>query len=258
MILPEFITTPPAPPPPPPPEGMVHIPEGEFVMGNPLGNPNEQPDHLVSLPSFFLDLHEVTNKDYALCRTCVRGHGGFDFTEPEKPVVYVDWTNAAEYCRTLGRRLPSEAEWEYAARAGSSGNYSFGDDPEILNFYAWYEENTLRYSLPGPRPVATKKANPWGLFDMHGNVMEWVNDYYARDYSHAAGNIQNPQGPSEPENPEYPLRVVRGGAWGGHHDAGTAEGLRVSKRYAFAPWVQSFQIGFRCASEDRPSEKKEP
>ena len=91
MILPEFISPPPLPPPP---EGMVRIPEGEFVMGNLGGRTDEKPDHLVFINSFFMDEHEVTNSDYLLCEKCERGHGGFDTHSPDQPVVYVDWHNA--------------------------------------------------------------------------------------------------------------------------------------------------------------------
>ena len=148
--------------------------------------------------------------------------------------------------------LPTEAEWEYACRSSTTTVYSWGNNITASNV------NYNQSGIGQTRDDGRYAANPWGFFDMHGNVMEWVNDYYARDYSHAVGDIQNPQGPSKPENLEYPLRVVRGGAWGGHHDAGTAEGIRVSKRYAFPPWVQSFQIGFRCATEDPKAETKEP
>ena len=100
MILPKFISPPPLPPPP---EGMVRIPEGEFVMGNLGGRTDEQPDHLVFIKSFFMDEHEVTNSDYLLCEKCERGHGGFDTHSPDQPVVYVDWHNANQYCLSQGK-----------------------------------------------------------------------------------------------------------------------------------------------------------
>ena len=248
MIFPEF-TSPPPPPLSPPPEGMVRIPEGEFVMGDPGGRPDEQPDHLVFIDSFFLDKQEVTNGDYLLCENCERGHGGFDTSLPDKPVVYVDWNNANHYCQSQGKRLPTEAEWEYSAKAGKNNNDSQETNSENLLLYAWNEENTENLGLYGAQEVASKKTSPWGLFDMQGNVMEWVSDFYTQGYMGTFNQSISPKGPETAANPEYPLRVVRGGAWGGVHGAGKVEGMRASRRYAFAPWVLSFQIGFRCAAD---------
>ncbi|MCK5899867.1 SUMF1/EgtB/PvdO family nonheme iron enzyme, partial [bacterium] len=107
-------------------DGMVFINEGEFLMGSDLGDEDELPDHLVFVKSFYLDQHEVTNADYSKCVECTRGHGGFDTIEPQQPVVYVDWKNADAFCQFQNKRLPTESEWEYAARAGSEEKYSFG------------------------------------------------------------------------------------------------------------------------------------
>ncbi len=243
---------PPPPPPPPvkPPKGMVRIPGGEFIMGDPDGEADEQPDHLVVLSGFFLDEREVTNQEYSECRVCERGQGGFDTVDPEQPVVYVDWGNARFYCESLGKRLPTEAEWEYAARAAPNSRANPLSDESLLDEQAWYDANTMRVGMIGAQPVARKTANAWGLYDMRGNVMEWVNDFYAPDYVSLIHDSHDPKGTENPFNPDYPLRVARGGAWGGLHGAGSADGLRAGKRYAFAPWVQSFQIGFRCAADD--------
>ena len=231
------------------PEAMVLISGGEFLMGSDLGNGDELPDHFVFIESFFLDQHEVTNDAYSSCLSCVRGHGGFDTTDPQQPTVYVDWNNAKSFCENQNKRLPTEAEWEYAARAGSEGEYSFGDNVSILQEFAWLETNTVDLGLWGAKIVSTKKANPWGLFDMYGNVMEWVHDYYTQDYFASARQLNNPKGPNLALDEKFPLRVVRGGAWGGLHDAGTSQGLRSAKRYSFVEWTRSFQIGFRCAMD---------
>jgi len=249
MILPEFISPPPLPPPP---EGMVRIPEGEFVMGNLGGRTDEQPDHLVFIKSFFMDEHEVTNSDYLLCEKCERGHGGFDTHSPDQPVVYVDWHNANQYCLSQGKRLPSEAEWEYTAKAGNINRDPKRIDSENLTLVAWFEENTVNLGLYGPQKVASKKPSAWGLYDMRGNVMEWVSDFYLPEYNAPFHKAVSPKGPETASNPEYPLRVVRGGAWGGENGAASRDGLRPSRRYAFAPWVRSFQIGFRCAADEQP------
>ncbi len=146
-------------------------------------------------------------------------------------------------------RLPTESEWEYAARAGSEGKYSFGDNISLLETYAWLKTNTVDKGLWGAKTVSSKKANNWGLHDLYGNVMEWVQNYYKPNYFASVRQSDNSNDLNVPENEEYPLRVVRGGAWGGLHGAGTPEGLRSAKRYAFVEWTRSFQIGFRCAMD---------
>ena len=231
------------------PEGMVIINEGEFLMGSDLGDEDELPDHLVFVQSFYLDQHEVTNADYNKCLKCERGHGGFDTVDPQQPVVYVDWKNADAYCQFQNKRLPTEAEWEYAARAGSEDAYSFGNNISLLENYAWLKSNTVDAGLWGAKTVGSKKPNRWGLYDLYGNVMEWVQNYYMPDYFASARQPENHKGLSAPAVEKYPLRVVRGGAWGGLHDAGTPAGVRAAKRYAFVEWTRSFQIGFRCAMD---------
>ena len=231
------------------PQAMLKISAGEFLMGSDLGDEDELPDHLVFIQSFYLDQHEVTNEEYSKCLTCERGRGGFDTIDPQQPVVYVDWKNAAAFCKAQNKRLPTEAEWEYAARAGSETEYSFGDDISLLENYAWLETNTVDLGSWGAKNVSTKQANQWGVFDLHGNVMEWVQNYYTQDYFSSVRQPNNPKGPLAPLDEKYPLRVVRGGAWGGRYAAGTPAGLRSAKRYAFVEWTRSFQIGFRCAKD---------
>ncbi|MBF0288496.1 MAG: formylglycine-generating enzyme family protein [SAR324 cluster bacterium] len=225
---------------------MVLITEGVFEMGSFKGEEDERPLHSVHLNSYYIDSHEVTNEEYTACRKCERGKGGFDTTSPKQPVVYVDWENANKYCRFVGKRLPTEAEWEKAARADSKTEYVFGDSAEQLGDYAWYEENTRQE--PYAHVIGLKKKNAWGLYDMKGNVMEWVQDWYdPQQYQNS--EKENPKGPKDPKNPEYPLRVVRGGAWGGTFGTGTAQKLRSGERFAQAPWVRSFLLGFRCAAD---------
>jgi len=231
------------------PEGMVKIPEGEFLMGSYSGEEDELPDHLVYIKSFYLDAHEVTNEAYSRCPECERGSGGFDTFDRQQPVVYVDWKNAESYCNSQNKRLPTEAEWEYAARAGSHDKYSFGNNTSLLENYAWLKSNTVDKGLWGARKVSGKLPNRWGVHDLYGNVMEWVQNYYTPDYFHYIREPDLHNGLNSPADKEYPLRVVRGGAWGGLHDAGTPEGVRSAKRYAFTEWTRSFQIGFRCAMD---------
>ena len=229
------------------PEGMVKIPEGEFLMGSYFGEEDELPDHMVYIKSFFLDAQEVTNEAYSRCSECERGSGGFDTFDSQQPVVYVDWDNAKTFCVSQNKRLPTEAEWEYAARAGSYEKYSFGNNISLLGNYAWLKSNTVDKGLWGARKVSVKLPNRWGIHDMYGNVMEWVQNYYTPDYSPYIRAPVLHNGFNSPIEKEFPLRVARGGAWGGLHDAGTPESLRSAKRYAFTEWTRSFQIGFRCA-----------
>ena len=121
----------------------------------------------------------------------------------------MDWNNADAYCKSQNKRLPTEAEWEYAARAGSESEYSYGDDVNLLEDYAWFETNTVDLGLPGAKNVSMKKANQWGIFDLHGNVMEWVQNYYTQDYFSSVRQPDNPKGPIVPSDEKYPLRVVR-------------------------------------------------
>ena len=231
------------------PEGMVIIDKGEYLMGSYLGDEDESPDHLVFVSSFYLDQHEVTNAEYSECVECKRGHGGFDTVDPRQPVVYVDWENADLYCKFQSKRLPTEEEWEYAARAGSEDTYSFGNNISLLENYAWLKSNTIDSGLWGAKTVGRKKPNRWGLYDMYGNVMEWVQNYYISDYLASGRQPESHKDTTATAVEKYTLRVARGGAWGGLYDAGTPTGLRAAKRYAFAEWTRSFQIGFRCAKD---------
>ena len=131
-----------------------------------------------TLKAFYLDQHEVTNEAYSKCIECERGSGGFDTFDPLQPVVYVDWKNADAYCKSQNKRLPTEAEWEYAARAGSAGEYSFGDNLLLLENYAWIKSNTVDKGSWGAKKVSGKQSNWWGVHDLYGNVMEWVRNYY--------------------------------------------------------------------------------
>ena len=249
-----------APPPPEPiiPEGMRLIPGGEFIMGSAAGRADETPDHRVEIRPFLMGQHEVTNAEYARCEVCERGTGGFDTSELDQPVVYVDWENAQAYCQSQGFRLPTEAEWEYAARSGNPGIYGFEGEAVQLEQHAWFAQNTRDAGSWSAQPVRQKLPNAFNLHDLHGNVLEWVADHYAPDYFSHLGLPDNPTGPDAPEREDYPRRVARGGAWNGLDGAGTPEGLRSARRYAFASWTRSFRIGLRCAADWNPAEEISP
>jgi eukaryotic-like serine/threonine-protein kinase len=231
-------------------DGMVtsKIPAGAFLMGSESGNNNEKPSHLVSLDAFWMDQTEVTNAMYALC---VQSEGcmpaGGDFDDPalaDFPVVFVTWDMASAYCAWAGRRLPTEAEWERAARGGLEGaGYPWGDStpscaPGVVNgaqFYACDGDATA---------VGRFAPNNFALYDMAGNVWEWVADWYdAAYYSTLPEGVTNPPGP---ETGEY--KVLRGGSWSDQLPVI----LRVSSRDRFNPALSSSVTGFRCAANDLP------
>ncbi len=150
----------------------ILIEGGEFLMGSPgrVGSDSERPPHRVRLRSFYLQEHEVTNEEY---RRFKPDHP-FPQGKERHPVVEVSWQEASDYAQWLGGRLPTEAEWEYAARAGTRTRWSFGDDEEEIGDYAWVDGGFGGTS----HTVGEKRPNPWGLHDMHGNVYEWVADWY--------------------------------------------------------------------------------
>jgi formylglycine-generating enzyme required for sulfatase activity len=219
---------------------FVLIPAGSFVMGadknfDDAGD-NETPQHRVSISKpFYLGKFEVTQAQW----TAVMGNNPSNFKGRSNPVEMVSWNDVQAFISLLNKReghsryrLPTEAEWEYSARAGTTGAYSFGDDADSLGGYAWYDDNSGNKT----HPVGQKAPNPWGLYDMHGNVWEWVQDWYGdRYYSSSPGS--DPKGPSSGSN-----RVKRGGCWG-HY----ARSCRSAYRDDSAPDVRYINLGFRLA-----------
>ena len=160
-------------------------------------------------------------------------------TKSNNPAT-VSWNDVQEFIKRLNvreghsrYRLPTEAEWEYAARAGTSTAYSFGDDANELERFAWYGED---FASGSTHPVRHKAANPWGAYDMHGNVWEWVQDWYGEHY-YADSPARAPQGPPTGEK-----RVVRGGSW---HQSATS--WRSAFRRQYDPDYRGISIGFRLA-----------
>ncbi len=211
---------------PPPPAGMVAIPGGSFVMGL-EGAANKTP-HRVTLDPFYMDRHEVTQAEFEQ----VRGANPSRFPGPDRPVEQVTWYEARGFCRQQGKRLPTEAEWEYAARAGTTTRYYWGDEFRTGN--TWNRDNAGDQT----HPVGQKPPNPWGLYDMSGNVWEWVADWYDRHYYERSPE-HNPQGPGSGEE-----KVIRGGSWysGGEHQMSAT-------RYWAEPNTRNSNLGFRCVRE---------
>ena len=193
-----------------PPLFLRRIPAGLFTMGSGNGLPHapEGPEHIVEISAFWMADSPVTGTQYQ----AVMGHNPSRFDGgPDLPVDSVNWVEACEFCSRLSEsggkpvRLPSEAEWEYACRAGSTAQYHFGDSPAELSAFAWYENNAGGHTAP----VRRKKPNAWGLYDIIGNVWEWCLDSWHADYTGA------PRDGSPWLNTSHRRRpyCVRGGAW---------------------------------------------
>ncbi len=218
---------------------MVWLPGGAFTMGDDKsGEDDEKPAHPVSLGHFSIGQYPVTFEDYdAFCEATDREKPSDEgWGRNRRPVINVTWDDAQDYCRWLSQqtgqdyRLLTEAQWEYACRAGSDGAYCFGDDEKRLGEYAWYWENSKQRS----HPVGEKTANAWGLYDLHGNVLEWVQDWYG-DY------LQDPR--SDPSGPESgSSRVIRGGCW-----LDVAGLCRSAYRLRNDPGFRIYYLGFRLA-----------
>ncbi len=236
---------------------MKPIPGGSFFMGSKTGNSDEQPIHKVAIEPFWMSKTEITwdlfelflYKDYEVSQSTKLISPAIDaVTRPTKP--YLDMTfgmgkqnypalamtqyNAIQFCKWLYTRtgifyrLPTEAEWEYACRAGGMGDFYFGDDKKSLKDYAWFIENSDKKT----HPVGEKKPNAWGLHDMHGNVAEWTYDQYIPNF-YAAGGTTEVKNPVANPDKLYPL-VVRGGAYDDE-----AKDLRSSARKVSDPaWKQ--------------------
>jgi formylglycine-generating enzyme required for sulfatase activity len=227
---------------------MVLIPAGEYIMGKDAKEgetADHSPAHRVHIDSFYLDTYEVTNAQYLdYCeQTGTRlpefwgmeeFHSGPDF--PTHPVVGVCWTEASDYAEWAGKWLPTEAEWEYAARGGLVGaDYPNGGtlEPADANYWLWPE---LQSSGKGLMPVGSYPPNGYGLNDMAGNVAEWVADAYDADY-YENSTARNPPGPEGTK-----FRVFRGGGW---HTGPSC--VRVHFRNALPANWRDFNVGFRCA-----------
>jgi len=190
---------------------FVHIPGGTFQMGSNDGNNDEKPVHTVTVKSFAMGKYEVTFEEYdkfcdATGRNKLDDNG---WGRGKRPVINVSWNDAKAYVKWLSEqtgkdyRLPSEAQWEYACRAGSAGKYSFGDDMNQLGDYGWYGKN----SDSKTHPVGEKQPNKFGLYDIHGNVWEWLEDVWHENYNGA------PTDGSAWISGDSNSHLLRGGAW---------------------------------------------
>ena len=240
---------------------MRLIPAGEFTMGDNDGFKDERPIHTVYLDSYYIDKYEVTNVLYEACvndgacsppqnsglgtRSSYYGNSQYS----NYPVIYVDWYQSNTYCEWRDSRLPTEAEWEKAARGINEYNYPWGNDFQCRNGNFDDIQGLNGYIIPGgpncdgfedTAPVGSfgSGKSPFGIYDMAGNIWEWVSDLYDGNY-YLESSYQDPQGPSSGNG-----QVIRGGAW----DVANEKNLLTTRRIGFEPLTTGNYLGFRCAN----------
>ncbi len=244
---------------------MVAIPGGWFEMGSDKAGDDESPVHRVWISPFWMDTCEVVQEQFKKFQFPDPSH----FKDPRKPLDQINWTDATMYCneRSLaeglelcydeetwdcnfaanGYRLPTEAEWEYACRAGTNSQYSFGSTVQKLKAHAWFGDNSSKST----QVVGGKQPNPWGLYDVHGNVSEWCNDFYAEDYYRQSPE-RDPKGPAKGKE-----RVLRGGAWNSSTDSCRST-YRASDPSINDTCLANDAIGFRCVRNAPDNVSSEP
>jgi len=238
---------------------LALVPAGKFLMGSKLSpaevarlfngkeerHANEHPQREVTISRpFYMGIHEVTQAQWQAVmgtepwKDKISGRPGARFA-----ASWMNWHEATEFCEKLSKKtgktvaLPTEAQWEYACRAGTKTIFCFGDDASKLGDYAWYQDNARTTGQPYAHAVGQKKPNAWGLYDMHGNVWEWCRDWHANDFYAKAKNV-------DPENTtESKCRAVRGGSW--HNDP---LHCRSAARNSWCgPHYRHYNYGFRVA-----------
>ena len=239
---------------------LVPIPAGEFPMGSPetekelytVPQPHEVQHQVTLTKPFLLGVHEVTQGQWRAVMGTTPWKGKKYVKEGDDyPATYVNWDDAVEFCRQLSEkeglefRLPTEAEWEYACRAGTTTAYSFGADASQLGEYAWCSENTGDAGQRYAHAVGQKKPNPWGLYDTHGNVWELRSD---RGGDSPSGSVTDPAGPSSGSD-----HVFRGGCW-----ITGAGNCRSASPSGDDPSYRSHYIGFRVALSGNPQPDSQP
>ena len=218
---------------------MVLIPAGSFLMGIDGNDLDQRPQHEVYLDAYWMDLTEVTNTQYLACVDAggCKPPGEAQYYREQAlgshPVAYVTWQDARDFCQWAGKRLPTEAEWEKAARGTDGRIFPWGNTPANERL-ANYDDNVNKTTPVGSY---TAGASPYGLLDMAGNVWEWVNDWYSIDYYRTSVR-ENPAGPDQGDR-----KVLRGGSWFSLVDIV----LRTHIRKKRAPEIRDYGTGFRCA-----------
>ncbi len=214
------------------PPGMVKVPAGWFIMGSESGSDGEKPRRRVYLDEFFIDKYPVTNARFRRFGRPKKDFGS-NFNGASQPVVGVTWTQGRDYCKSVGKRLPTEAEWEKAARGLDGRKYPWGnqwDSSKVI-----WDKNSGDKTHPADRTYNTHRS-PYGAVDMSGNVWQWVGDWYAKDYYQNAPS-RNPKGPASGS-----WRVVRGGSWYSINPTN----FRAASRGRNLSGLRIGNVGFRC------------
>jgi eukaryotic-like serine/threonine-protein kinase len=240
---------------------MVYVPAGDFLMGSNGGINNEQPESIVYLDAFWIYELEVSNKQFDICIETNNCEPTYDYENRRKqgnnfdqekitwnylvmnyPVVDIDWYQAKAYCEWTGGRLPTEAEWEKAARGVDGRTYPWGNEEPSCRLANYKNCNDLQSSSALPVKSHIPGRSPYGALNMAGNVWEWVSDWYAWDY-YSQKPRENPTGPELGTS-----KVLRGGAWNNNVDL-----LRITHRRDIDPLYHSNSIGFRCVHSEPPN-----
>ncbi len=222
---------------------MILISAGEFIMGSDEGGPNEKPVRRVFLDAYEINQFEITQFQYEEFRKATHHRPALSryvknieqFNDVNQPAVYISWLDAEAFCKWSGARLPTEAEWEKAAKGNTQKAWPWGDAPQPLygNFLG-AEDGSAYTAFVGSFKM---DQSTYGVYDMAGNAQEWVADWYDELYYKMAPN-KNPHGPSVGDT-----KVLRGGSWNDSHLSG-----RVSARMKMVPDYRDITVGFRCAS----------
>lgn len=246
---------------------MKCIPAGNFIRGSNVYEKDEKPEQTIYVSEFYMDTYEVTNEDFnkcidaGKCKECLKNKTcnyigpryGKPYMGQKQPIAGVSWYTAKEYCEYMGKRLPTEAEWEKAARGVNGDIYSWGNEPADCT-RAVIEENGKKgcgkdKDLP-TSDVGTRASGKYGLYDMAGNSWEWVNDYYTKSFEACGEDCskKDPKGPCDGKEscPGFERRVLKGGSW--WWDKNYARG---SKRRHHDPknYPEYHHFGFRCAKD---------
>lgn len=228
-----------------PSTSMAEVPAGEFIMGSNERWDDEAPEHVSSTDAFYIDLNEVTNADYKKFVSATQKVFPFHWPEgsipkgkENHPVVYVSWFDATEYCSWAGKRLPTEQEWEKAARGEEGLIYPWGNEWSLDKSNNPYKNST------GTEPVGTypRGRSPYGLYDISGNVWEWVDSYY----------LPHPGNPVTRAEYGKDKRVLKGGSWFDCLSYGCGLSAPTFNRSFFTPEVKNNSFGFRCAKSKSP------